>query len=101
MRLFKTEVRPDGVIEERYSTPEGNIHRKLSQDVDGIMQYVQDNAEVARGQNRHYLGSVPTVIAQMWARECGHAIGTVEFGEFAKKRILDPNYKRFSTGLRS
>lgn len=101
MRLFKTEYKEGGITERWYSEPNGTIHRKLTQDAERVTNAVHDMTEHAKGKNRHYLGSVPIAVAGLWARECGSAIGTREFADYAKKKILDRNYNKFSTGLRS
>lgn len=49
----------------------------------------------------HYLGSIPMVIASQWAKECGSGIGTKEFGEYAKKKLMSGDYSKLSTGLRA
>ena len=103
MRLFKREARPDGCIEEWYSEPDGTIHRKViqpAQNIAGVQDAVKMAAPFARGKNQYYLGSVPLVLAQQWAKECGHAVGTRDFAEFAKKKLMDGEYSSLSTGIR-
>jgi len=34
-----------------------------------------------------FVARVPLVLVEQWARECGAAMGTVEFGLYAKKQI--------------
>ena len=40
-----------------------------------------------------YLGTVPILMAQIWAKECGAAVGTKEWAAYAKKKLQDPNYR--------
>lgn len=41
-----------------------------------------------------YLGTVPVIIAQQWAKECGHAIGTKEWAKYAKTKLKDGEYSK-------
>jgi len=99
-RLFHTEQQPGGITERWYSDEEGNVTRDVTQDATGVIEAVQGMTEHARGKSMYYLGSIPLILAQQWARECGHAIGTKEFAEFAKKRLMDRDFARLSTGIR-
>ena len=54
----------------------------------------------AKSKLGYYMGSVPLNIANLWARECGSGIGTREFMDYAKKKIVDPSYSKLSSGLR-
>jgi hypothetical protein len=41
------------------------------------------------------LGSIPIVIAEQWARECGARIGTPEFAAYVRRKLLDPDFAGF------
>ena len=101
MSLFKTEHLPGGAVERWYSEPDGTIHRKLSQNVDGTFEAIAALSEYAKTPDRYYLGSIPMNIAGRWARECGAGIGTQEFAEYAKKKLMGGEYAKLSTGIKA
>lgn len=43
-----------------------------------------------------YLGTVPNIIAQQWANECGAAIGTREWAQYARGKLKDGTWKRLT-----
>lgn len=100
MRLFKEEHLPGGITEKWYSEKDGTIHRKVSQNTTGVIKAIDAASEFARGDTQYHLGSVPITIANKWSKECGAGIGTREFAEYAKKKLMDPDWKAFSTGIK-
>lgn len=42
-----------------------------------------------------YLGSIDPITAANWSRECGAAIGTREFAEYAKKKLMSGDFAHF------
>jgi hypothetical protein len=44
------------------------------------------------------MGSVPAVQALIWAKECGAAVGTREWAEYASAKMSDGDFKRFKVG---
>lgn len=41
-----------------------------------------------------YLGTVPVLVAQQWAKACGAAIGTKEWAAYAKKQLKDGTWAK-------
>ena len=39
-------------------------------------------------------GSIPFVVAEMWAKECGAQIGSQEFLEYVKKKLLSGDFSK-------
>ena len=39
-------------------------------------------------------GSIPFVIAEMWARECGANIGSQEFQAYVKKKLMSGDFSK-------
>lgn len=95
------EHTPGGGVEEWYSEADGTIHRKTRQPVEGIKRAVHEMSDHARGKSQYYLGSIPVVIANQWSKECGAAIGTREFAEFAKRKLMDSDWRNLSTGIKA
>jgi len=46
-----------------------------------------------------YVGNVPILIMHQWAMEAGVALNSKEFGEVLKKKLNDPDFRAFRTGL--
>jgi hypothetical protein len=71
---------------------------KKSQDVSGIL----DAAHAAREGLRkdtgpiggRYIGTVPVLIAQQWAKECGFPIGTKGWSNYAKSKLADGEWAK-------
>lgn len=61
----------------------------------GLREHIVPNTGPAQGK---YLGTVPNIIAVQWAKECGAAIGTKEWGKYAKTKLADGTWKKL-TGL--
>ena len=52
-----------------------------------------------KGDGARYLGSVPLIVCQIWAKECRSAIGTKEFRDYATKKLTSGDYSRFKAWL--
>lgn len=81
----------------------GMITIKRSVDAEPIMQTMKDYADIF-GKNHggrsgtRMLGSIDPITASIWRKECGAGIGTKEFAVYAKKKLADPDFKRFRFG---
>ena len=86
-------------IKEDYDLIDGKIHIKRSQDVQSLVDQNRHEADVAPsmfGQAAvRKIGSIPFVIAEDWSRECGAGIGTPEFAEYVKKKLMDGDFAAF------
>ncbi len=87
-------------IREKYSFDEnGMMTVARSQDVTSIIRANKAEAETAPkmfGQAAvRKVGSIPFVVAEGWSRECGAAIGTKEFAEYCKKKLMDGDFAAF------
>lgn len=86
-------------VEEKYDLVDGKLVIKRSQDVQSLIDMNKHEAEVAPsmfGQARvRKLGSIPFVVAEQWSRECGAAIGSPEFAEYAKKKLMSGEFSAF------
>ncbi len=70
-----------------------------SVEADTIFDGVKMVGEVENAtRDRHgrlYLGSIDPITAANWAKECGHAIGTRGFADFAKKKLMSGEFSKF------
>lgn len=69
-----------------------------TQDVTGILQAAHEVKDMLKKDSGpiqgRYLGTVPVLIAQQWATECGAAIGTKQWSVYAKKKLQDGEWSK-------
>jgi len=84
------------MIKERMFEDDGKLQIVRSQDVQPILDAnkIAQNTEINRKSEMRRAGSIPYVIAEQWSRECGAAIGTKEFGEYVKKKLMDGDWAK-------
>lgn len=82
-------------VRERMVTKDGVVRFVKTQNVEPIfsaIRAVQEQPNVDKG--RRYVGSVPILVAQRWARECGAAIGTKEWRAYANRKLKDGEFAK-------
>jgi hypothetical protein len=52
--------------------------------------------EVKTGSGSKYLGSVPKIVCEIWAKNCGAPVGTREWIEYAAKQLKSGDYSKFN-----
>lgn len=86
-------------INEAYDLVDGKLVIKRTQDVQALIDQNRHEAQEAPsmfGQARvRKIGSIPFVIADQWSRECGAGIGSKEFAEYAKKKLMSGEFSAF------
>ncbi len=85
--------------EKLYLDPDGkSFHIVKRQNVQAVLDAAKDAAETLRPNTgpvgSKYLGTVPVLIAQQWAKECGAAIGSREWAQYAKTKLKDGTWAR-------
>ena len=92
-------LKTDWTINEKFDLVDGKIHINRQQDVRSLIDLNKHEAEVNPsmfGTARvRKIGSIPLVVAETWARECGAAIGSKEFAEYAKKKLMSGDWNAF------
>lgn len=48
-----------------------------------------------RNANTQYLGSVPLLVCQIWAKESGTRVGSREFTKYARQKLTTGDYAKF------
>jgi len=80
------------------SPSDGTFSFLKSQNVDDVLSAAKDAREYIRKDTGpiqgRYLGTVPVLVAQQWAKECGAAIGTKEWAGYAKKKLADGTWAK-------
>lgn len=97
---YQTYSRPKETVE---ADVYGNVTVHTQVNAEPVMEAMKDYGDVL---DKHVsgvagakmIGSVDTVTASIWSKECGAAIGTREFAIYAKKKIASPEFKRFRVG---
>lgn len=87
------------ITEKLYLDSNGtNFHIVKRQNVQQILEAAKDAAEILRPNTGpaggKYLGTVPVLVAQQWAKECGAAIGSREWAHYAKTKLKDGTWAR-------
>lgn len=86
-------------ILERMIEQDGKLHVQRRQDVQAIIDQNKIEAEIMPsmyGEAAYRkVGSIPFVVAEAWAAECGAAIGTKEFAAYCKKKLMDGDFAAF------
>lgn len=91
----------NNALRERIISDPEHVRVILQQECDGIIEGVQAAAGVLRkGKASTYLGSVPLVVAQIWAKECGAPMGTREFAQYGKKKLMSGEYAKLQANLK-
>lgn len=87
------------IVERLFLDSNGrDFHFVKRQDVQGILDAAKDAAETLRPNTgpagSKYLGTVPVLIAQQWAKECGASVGSREWAKYAKTKLKDGTWAR-------
>jgi hypothetical protein len=71
---------------------------KKTQDVTAILEAAKDARDTLRKDTGpaggRFLGTVPVLIAQQWAKECGFPIGTKGWSNYAKTKLADGEWAK-------
>lgn len=81
----------------------GVIHVSKTVDAEPVMDAMKAYGDIigtskSRVAGAKMIGSIDPITAAIWRKECGAGIGTKEFAKYAKKKLADPDYRRFRVG---
>lgn len=86
-------------IREQMKEQDGKLIVTRSENVQAL---IDDNKRLAaeapsmHGDAKFRLvGRIPAVIAEQWSRECGAGIGTKEFTQYCKRKLMDGDFAAF------
>jgi hypothetical protein len=92
------QLTPQGVM-ERMVEADGLLHVQRQQDVQSLIDLNKHEAETLPSMHCdaavRKVGSIPFVVAEDWARECGARIGSPEFAEHCKKKLANGDFAVF------
>lgn len=84
--------------EERLVFEADKFHHVTTQVVDPILAAIHEARDMFKKDTGpmqgRWLGTVPILVAQQWAIECGAAIGTKAWGVYAKQKLKDGEWAR-------
>ena len=84
------------ILNTSYHTEDDKLIIRRSQDVQRILDFNKERN--IDGHNRksdmRLAGSIPFVVAEMWAKECGAKIGSQEFLAYVKKKLLSGDFSK-------
>ena len=85
-------------LNSSYHYEDGNVHIVRTQNVQPILEEnhnLRDIMPSSHGQASWRLaGRIPMVVATQWAKECGSSVGTPEWGEYCKKKMMDGEFAK-------
>jgi hypothetical protein len=86
----------DTILNTTYHTEDDKLIVQRSQDVQRILDFNKERNIDGHNRNSEMrlAGSIPFVIAEMWAKECGAKIGSQEFMEYVKKKLMSGEFSK-------
>lgn len=83
-------------MQEKTTFQDGKLITLKTQDVSADLARAEQLRETHRsGGDLHLAGTIPMVIAEQWSRDCGHYIGSNEFAEYVRKKLMDGEFAKF------
>ena len=83
-------------VQTRYFDEDGKVIIKRTQDVQDILDFNKERN--IDGHNRKsdmkLAGSIPFVVIEMWMKECGAKLGSQEFNEYCKKKMMSGEFSK-------
>jgi hypothetical protein len=87
------------IVERLFLDSDGkSFHFVKTQNVQAVLDAAKDAADTLKPNTGpvggKYLGTVPVLIAQQWAKECGASVGSREWAKYAKTKLKDGTWAR-------
>lgn len=95
---MSTRIDANGVVERMFEQ-DGKLH--VARSMSGIENLFAENKRDADllngvgGKDMRLLGRIDMVTAEQWSRECGAAIGSKEFAQYCKRKIMSGDFAKF------
>ena len=84
----------DNYLDTSYHTEDDKLIVKRSQDIQDILDFNKErniDGHNVRSDMR-LAGSVPFVVIEMWMKESGLKLGSQEFAEYVKKKLMSGDF---------
>lgn len=84
------------MIRETTRFEDGKLLTLRTQDVSADIERAKRLADAHQwGGDFRLAGTIPMVVAEAWVTECGHPIGSHEFTEYVKRKLMDGDFAKF------
>lgn len=91
-------------VTERVEDFNGGFRIHTEQDCDDTLAAVHAAGDLIPRHTKvggaRYAGSVPVVQALIWAKECGAAVGTREWAEYANRKMNGGGFEKLKANLK-
>lgn len=84
------------ILQTRIKQEDDKVVISRSQDVQAILDYNKEKqiaGTKAHSEMRH-VGQIPFVVVEMWLRESGLKLGSQEFAQYVKKKLMSGEYSK-------
>ena len=85
-------------IKTNMSVDEGKLILSKTQDVEPLLNHLKNLRDAdlkdSKEMGMRYVGEIPLILAEQWAKECGARLGSPEHMEYCSKKLRDPDYKK-------
>ena len=86
----------DNYLKTKYHEEDDKLIISRSQDVQDILDFNKERN--IDGHNKksdmRLVGSIPFVVIEMWMQESGLKLGSQEFAEYVKKKLMSGDFNR-------
>lgn len=90
-------------LQERYHLDGKKLVIETRQDEQPIVEYNKKYQNEFDGytpsRNMKHVGQVPLIFIHQWLMESGLRLGSVEFTNYMTRKLNDPDFRMFRTGL--
>lgn len=78
---------------------DGKVHISRTQDIQRILDWNKERNIEGHNRNSDFRHAcrIPNVIAEMWLKESGLKLGSKEFAEYVKKKLMSGDFGKFIT----
>jgi len=91
-------------VRERTTDGDGVFHIHREQTVDEVLAGVRAAADhikkKTKGDGARYVGSVPLIVAEIWAKECKAPVGSREFTQYAHGKLQSGEFAKLKATLK-
>jgi hypothetical protein len=81
-------------IHEKIVTKDGVVQIIKTQNVEPMFDAIRAAKELPKSPTMRYIGSIPMLLGQQWAKECGAAIGTKQWREYAHSKLHSGEFSK-------
>jgi hypothetical protein len=83
-------------LKTKIKEEDGKVHISRSQDIQAILDFNKEKqiaGTKAHSEMRH-VGQIPFVVVEMWLTESGLKLGSQEFAQYVKKKLMSGDFSK-------